>query len=517
VDGKRQDKHFGAQLCLTNPEVVRIATDSVLRWIAEHPEADVFSVDQNDGYGFCECENCAALDEAEGSQAGTVLNFVNQIADVVAEKHPDVQLQTLAYVYSEIPPKTIKPRPNVTIRMCHYDYCEAHAIGQCDDHLPFVERLEAWSKITDRITIWDYYTDFRHYLVPFPNFESVIHHPRFYAERNCIGLFAQGNNVSAEGGGEFSALRAWVFAQLMWDPYQDGQALIDEFVENVYGPAAPFIADYIRLAHEIVKPKDIRFSIFTDPSQMTHLTPEFIAKSEALFRKAEAAAQADSALLKRVELAHLPIHYARLYFYSIGGRSYLSAEEMPDVLAQFKRIMADKKIKQLGEGFGEQAITNFIQQVEQGRSYVTDWWVIGPFDNTDRAGYDTVYPPETEFDTSKEYPGIAQRPVQWRSYENENSGYIDFAELMKPAEEGVAYAYRTFTFPQAIEMEVGIGSNDGVKMWVNGELLLDKKTSRVAKPNQETLSVPFKWGENTVLIKIDQLGGGWGFYFSQNK
>ena len=515
VDGKRQNKHFGAQLCLTNPAVVRIATATVLRWIEEHPEANVFSVDQNDGYGYCECENCAALDEAEGSQSGTVLHFVNQIADVVADAHPDVRLQTLAYVYSEVPPKTIKPRPNVTIRMCHYDYCEAHAIGQCDDHLPFVERLEAWSEITDSISIWDYYTDFRHYLIPYPNFESVINHPRFYAEHNCTGLFAQGNNVQRDGGGEFSSLRAWVFAQLMWDPYQDGHALIDEFVENVYGPAAPFIAEYIELAHESVQPQDMRFSIFADPTQMAFLTPEFMAQAEALFRKAEAAAQGDSALLRRVELAHLPVHYARLFFFSIGGRAHFSGEEMPAVLAQFKRIVAAHNIKQLAERGGQQAIADFITSVENAQTYVADWWIIGPFDNTDRAGFDTAYPPEIEIDVAAQYTGSQQEVVRWRRYENKLSGYIDFARLMSAGEEGVAYAYRSFEVEQDTDMEVGIGSNDGVKLWVNGELLLNENASRVAQPDQEIVTLPLKRGANDVLIKIDQLGGAWGFYFSR--
>jgi hypothetical protein len=100
-------------------------------------------------------------------------------------------------------------------------------------------------------------------------------------------------------------------------------------------------------------------------------------------------------------------------------------------------------------------------------------------------------------------------------YENELSAYIDFAKLLNPSDEGVAYAYRTFDVAQETDMAVGIGSNDGVKLWVNGQLLLSKKASRVAKPDQEILTLPLKRGVNTVLIKIDQLGGGWGFYFSQ--
>lgn len=514
VKGERRADHNGTQLCLTNPEVVRIATATVFRWIVEHPEANVFSIDQNDGYGPCECENCAAVDAAEGSPSGNILNFVNQIADAVAEKHPEVRLQTLAYAYSEVPPKTVRPRPNVTIRMCHYEYCEAHPIGKCDDHLPFVKRLEGWSKITDSITIWAYFTNFRHYLIPYPNFESVITHPRFYAEHHCIGLFAQGNNVREQGGGEFSALRAWVFAQLMWDPYQDGRALIQEFVENVYGPAAPFIRTYIEEAEAAVQPKEMRFSIFASLEQMSYLTPEFLARAEALFRQAEAAAQGDPALLKRVELAHLPIHYARLQFYAIGGAAYLSREEMPAVLESFKRIMAEHQIKQFGEQLGEEAIADFIQQVEKAPSYVIDWQAIGPFDNKDRAGFDTVYAPETEIDLAGTYPGLGGASARWKATEPGRTGYVDLAKIMKPSDGGVAYAWREFEVAEDTTLNVALGSNDGVKLWLNGELLLSSKASRVARPGDEHVMLPLKKGKNSVLLKIDQIAGGWGFYFA---
>jgi hypothetical protein len=515
VDGERLEKHFGGQLCLTNPDVVRIATDGVLQWIGEHPEANVFSVDQNDGYGFCECEPCAALDAAEGSHSGTVLNFVNQIADVVAEKHPEVELQTLAYVYSEVPPKTIRPRPNVTIRMCHYEYCEAHAIGQCDDHDVFVERLEGWSKITDSITIWDYFTNFRHYLMPYPNFESVVNHPRFYAERNCIGLFAQGNNMGKRGGGEFSGLRGWVFAQLMWDPYQDGWALVDEFVENVYGPAAPHIRDYIRFSHGTVAPKDMRFSIFASLAQMTYLTPDFLDQSDGFFRKALAAAKGDEALLKRVELAHLPIHYARLQFYTEGGAAYLGRDAMPARLETFKRILAEHEIQQFGEQYGKDTIAAFIRTVESAPTYITDWQIVGPFDNTERAGFDRAYPPENGVDLGATYTALGGTSIVWKDFAPGRTGYVDFARVIRPDDEAaVAYAYRIFEVEEDTTMEVALGSNDGVKLWLNGELLLENKASRAARPGDEQVALPLKKGKNKVLLKIDQLGGGWGFYFA---
>lgn len=512
VDGKR--KGHEAQLCLTNPDVLKIATETVYRWIKEQPDVRVLSIDQNDGYGFCECSNCKAIDDAEGSHSGTILNFVNQIADTVAQTNPEIRIQTLAYVYSEVPPKNIKPKPNVTIRLCHYEYCSAHSLEGCDSHKVFLERLKGWSDIADRITIWDYFTDFNHYLVPFPNFETFKHDVKFYADHNCIGLFAQGCNVSQNGGGEFASLRAWVFARLMWNPHQDSQALIDEFVENVYGDAAPYIKTYIDLLHEKVKPDSVYFSIYAKPTDGGYLTPDVVQESVRLFKQAKDAAANDPALLKRVELAELPILYTRLYFYTIGGRAYLSTEALPKVLKKFQRIIEENKITQLAENRTMSDVNTFIEKVKHQYTYLTNWWIIGPFDNPNEKGLLIKYSPENEFETEKPYVGKNDQTIRWQHIENKESGYMDFTKLFDDRIDGVAYARTTMESKQDGKIKIGIGSNDGVRLWVNGNVVLSNQIARKAEPNQDIIIVNLKKGKNDILIKIDQTGGGWGFYFT---
>ena len=457
INGKREAKPYDTQLCLTNPDVVKIAIETVFKWIKEHPDANVFSIDQNDGYGYCECENCKKLDEAEGSHAGTLLNFVNQIADTVAKVYPDVKLQTLAYAYTEIPPKHIKPADNVTIRLCHYDYCSAHSILGCDNHKPFIKRLQQWKKIAKRITIWDYFGDYHYYLTPFPNFNGVVNNVRYYADNGCIGLFAQGSMLAQNGGGEFAALRAWVFAQLMWNPQQDGWKLIDEFVDNVYGPSAPYISQYIKMLHEKVKPKTVYFSIYSPPTDGGYLTVETLKKAEELFNQAEKAASGDETLLKRVELTHLPVLYSRLYFYSIGGRADLSKEEMPAVLAKFEKIIKDNKITRMAETEGYREVDAFIKRVKEAYEFISDWQIIGPFANDNRKGLKTAYPPEKEFETAKTYKGVNGTEVKWKTYSNPLSGYVDFTKLFSEHEQGVAYAHTTLEAERSGKVKIGVG------------------------------------------------------------
>ncbi len=510
VNGKRVGEE--AQLCLTNPDVVKVATETVFDWIKKHPEASMFSVDQNDGYGYCECPACKALDDAEGSHSGTLLHFVNQVADAVAKVYPEVKLQTLAYAYTEKAPKTLRPADNVTIRLCHYEYCSAHPLSGCDNHKPFIHNLNEWNKISKRLSVWDYFTDYNRYLMPFPNFETMKHNVKFYADHGVKGLFIQGSNMPSRGGSEFSTLRAWVFSQLMWNPHTDPQVLVDEFVTEVYGNASGYISEYISLLHDQVKPDSVFFSIWALPENMNFLGPATIHKADSLFDLAFKAAGNDAALFKRVELAYLPILYTKLYFYSIGGTAHLTQEQKPKAMADFKRIIAENQITRMAEGIKIGSIDDFIDACELLQTFYTDWWLIGPFDNENLKGLVTTYEPEVKFDTTHVYTGKNNAKIKWQRYNNNVSGYIDFAKMYQPNEYVVAYARRDLVLDQDEVIKLGIGSNDGIRIWVDGKLVLDRQVSRTARVNDDIVTLNLKKGVHSLLVKVDQTGLGWGFY-----
>jgi hypothetical protein len=113
------------------------------------------------------------------------------------------------------------------------------------------------------------------------------------------------------------------------------------------------------------------------------------------------------------------------------------------------------------------------------------------------------------------YTGAGGVAIRWKTYAPGKTGYVDLAQSIHPDDEpGVAYAYRVFEVDVDKTIQASMGSNDGVKLWLNGELLLSSKASRVARPGDESVVLQLKKGLNTVLLKIDQLGGGWGFYFA---
>ena len=116
------------QPCLAHPEVLRIVTGKILDQLAADPALKFVTVSQNDGGNHCQCAACRALDEREGTPMGSLLAFVNRVADAVARVRPEALVGTLAYGYSWQPPRTLRAHPNVYIQLCTFQCCTLHAL-----------------------------------------------------------------------------------------------------------------------------------------------------------------------------------------------------------------------------------------------------------------------------------------------------------------------------------------------------------------------------------------------------
>src|ERR1019366_5650033 len=106
------------QLCLSNPEVLAIALAKVRDWLRADPEVSIVSVSQNDWENPCQCPACRAVDEEEGNFSGSLIRFVNRIAEAIEPEHPHVAIDTLAYLYTRKAPRRVRPRHNVIVRLC---------------------------------------------------------------------------------------------------------------------------------------------------------------------------------------------------------------------------------------------------------------------------------------------------------------------------------------------------------------------------------------------------------------
>lgn len=320
-EGKRQHLYQRFQLCLTDPGVLEVSVESVRAALKANPQARIISVSQNDWHGNCQCENCLASDREEGSPAGTLLRFVNAIAERLEPEFPDVLFDTLAYNYSRPAPSLTRPRPNVCVRLCSIESCFTHPFETCDDASRSVRRpdgsvssfitdLEDWGKICGRMYIWDYTTCFSHYPAPHPNWNVLGPNMRAFVKNNVKGVFEQACGASG-GSTDLNELRAYLISKLLWDSNTDTERHITEFTDFYYGAAGVYIREYIRTLTGKAERDNIHAG-FNDQPLHAYLAEDMLDIYDAIFDRAEKAVIGDPLPLYRVRKARLSVRWVRI-------------------------------------------------------------------------------------------------------------------------------------------------------------------------------------------------------------
>lgn len=340
VNGKRVGGKYEGQLCLTNPDVLKVVTDGVLRWLDENPQARLVSVTQNDNRNSCQCDKCKAIDAEEGSPSGLLLRFINAVADEVAKKHPNVLVDTFAYQYTEKPPKLTKPRPNVLVRLSSIECCQQHRYEYCPRDVEFMQNLRQWQKITNHLYIWHYSTVFPHYLLPFPDLNELTADIPMYKRTGVKGIFVEGDYAPG-GGGWMDELKAYMCAKLMWNTGTNARAVETDFLNGYFGKAGQPILRWLDLLHNKVLAENIHGSI-VQRSDAPFLTPDVMAEGGRLFDEAERVADSPG-ILERVKHARLGIEYVKVMReISKAGKSG-SPEEKAAALAKLEALVAECK------------------------------------------------------------------------------------------------------------------------------------------------------------------------------
>jgi hypothetical protein len=323
IKGQRMDGY--RQRCLSNSEVLKLTIEKVRQWMKERPDATIYSVSQNDCYEFCECDNCKAIEaKYGGAHSGLYLWFVNQVAEAIEKENPGKLIDTLAYQFTEEPPKGIVPRKNVRVRLCPISVCEAHPYEKCSHKasVAFVKNLAEWAKITDTLYIWHYNTNFANYLMPFPDFEEFPADLKLYQRSGVKGIFFQGA-YGPGGGGSDAELRSYVMAKLLWNPARDSDALVNEWMENVYGSAKGPMRKWFDLLHEKARDPNRHFFIF-DPPAVHYMSAEVLVEGDKLFDEAERLAEGNATAKEYVAKARLGLRYVKLARKPTDGPEFTS-------------------------------------------------------------------------------------------------------------------------------------------------------------------------------------------------
>lgn len=335
IDGKRTPN---GEPCLSNPNVRKIIKKNLKRFINERPECKYWSVSQNDDNLYCRCSECSKRDDYDETPMGSILNFVNEVAN----EFPEKTISTLAYWYSRKPPKHTRPASNVHIMLCNIEANRGLPIESDPSNKEVREELIAWSKICPNISLWDYNIQFANLVSPFPNLRTLGPNMRYFVKNNLKLLFSQCNR---EVGGEFSKLRGYMLAKLAWNPNCDELYHMTDFCHKYYKEASPFILEYINLLHDAQEKFNKRLDIFNGPKNAndTYLSFDLYQKYNDLFDKAYEQSKYDESLFTKVQEARLPLYYAGIVL------KYGTLEEQLINIKEFAKIAKKTNLQMVEE------------------------------------------------------------------------------------------------------------------------------------------------------------------------
>ncbi len=142
---------------------------------------------------------------------------------------------------------------------------------------------------------------------------------------------------------------------------------------------------------------------------------------------------------------------------------------------------------------------------------IRTWKAIGPFDNRGGHGFAKAYPPEKKVDLRASCPGLTGQ-VKWRTIGANNEGIINLLKIFPEKPEDVcAYALVVIESKREMEVQLWMGSDDDIKVWLNGKTVWSKKIGRMLKKDEDKVKVKLKEGNNLLLVKVCQGWGAWEY------
>lgn len=502
VGGKRNQ---AAQLCLSNPQVLDIVVQAILDDKGANASKKVFTVCPMDCQPWCECDECRKTDAREGGPGGTVHWFVNQVAERVAAKHPDVSIMGLAYMYYIDPPKT-PMRPNVIIQLCVPSLvggCGVHPVEECEVMQGFRELVEAWGRKSSRLWIWYYSTNFLDYFMPYPNLYAIRDNYQFYLRNKVTGVFMQGtyDDPSAE-----EELRSYLAARLMWNPMLDTDAVIDEFLRALYGKAAGPIKQYIKLMKSVADQPGVHMPNYILLHESSLFTPYIVAKADVLLD--EAYRLADSPVIRdRVKYFRLNANYLKMKMAhgmipSQPGR--LDEATYDDM----KRVVEAHRIKYTREG--QVSISELFNTMNVVGEPLNRWWQLGPLPAVSENVSEVLAAPAPVFDLDKEFIGSDGKPAKWTRRHLEGKTLNFNADTPGRLLKDVVYAVAKVWSPEDMTTKLSMSTTCvGFQAFVNGKSAIQRAfASGMIIPDIWVETVELKKGVNVIMIQM-RCTGGW--------
>ncbi|MCQ2396736.1 MAG: DUF4838 domain-containing protein [Lentisphaeria bacterium] len=309
-DGRRLSASEG-QPCQTNPETVQVAAENILKLLRrKNQQYDVVWLTQNDNTNYCECPNCLKAIERLGSRTDLNIQFVNQVAEIVNREYPDIAIETFAYQFTLMPPKTVRPSEHVHIRVCLIEADAGHPLTH-PNNAQYYEALKGWCAISQNVNIWHYITNFTNmgYIHPFAR--TMAADIRLFKELGIKDVYSE----DCAECGQFSWLsifRGSLNAHLLMDTDMDDDAFAEDFFRGYYGKAGDSLLAMFRLYEKTAAESSAMITCYQ--MDTSHWLPlDVLDQGEKLLEEAERVTPRESEYARRVALVRLNQDWTRLW------------------------------------------------------------------------------------------------------------------------------------------------------------------------------------------------------------
>ena len=151
-------------------------------------------------------------------------------------------------------------------------------------------------------------------------------------------------------------------------------------------------------------------------------------------------------------------------------------------------------------------------QAKAAEDFIIEWHVIGPFKGPKPGEISLDVSTPIERDPARVNLHERHGEHYWkRVTANRKNGFVDLGRDLTQAEFCIAYGYAEIESPLARDAILRCGSDDGIRIWLNGEQVHSHEIGRGYKPLADEAAIHLVAGANRLLVKIDNFHGGWGF------
>ncbi|MFP4029493.1 MAG: DUF4838 domain-containing protein [Candidatus Brocadiia bacterium] len=500
----KQDGRVTGQVNVGKPEVLRRVVDYWMKRLEKNPNIKYLRIGPRDGGGFGEHPwDAGDMDPLHGKVSVTdrYVKFFNQVLERIQKKHPDVGLGFYAYSQYMRPPVREEPNPRILPMLAPIDLCRIHKVDtpHCWERQYMGSIIDGWQKTGVKMMYRGYLFNLCNPGIPYSMGRQVAVEFPFFQKKGIIGC-----RVETMPAWSFHGPGLYLAAKMMWDPQLDAQAVMKDYYEKLYGPAAEGIRGYFDILENAYLEAHYHTGNVFDVPKI--LNDEVMKQLDGAIKKAEAAAKGSEIYVRRVEMIRKGFRAGELILATINALNHTDFETA--------KKSADQARELLKEGRKHEPPL-FNKRV--GIGYFNRFWA-----NTVDHGYECTH-------TKGEK--VLQLPDEWLFIIDPYSGGVDLGLWKEKVDEqpwhrirtysrswsnqGLRYYmgdswYRTrFNVPakykdRPLMLWLGGVDNDA-RVWVNGTELKQVKrgASPIGRPWVYDMAQTVRFGsKNTIVIRV---------------